>query len=135
MRRIWSLAMAISVALSLTGTLNAQVTLNGAVVGNGRIVTGTTDTLTAADCGRTIHYTSGSSVTVTAPNNITTLECVITLVQEGAGTVNTMAATGAIINSAHGYTKTLAQWAAIALILNTNVGGTSAVYTLVGDGA
>lgn len=113
----------------------STLTAAGAVVGNGRIVSGTSDTPAAADCGGTIHFTSGSAITVTMPNSITTLQCTITFLQEGAGQITFAAAGGAAIHSRPGYTKTAGQWAAVDMILNTNAGGTSAVYSLAGDGA
>jgi hypothetical protein len=112
-----------------------SLSIAGPVRGNGRIVSGTTDGPTAADCGGTIHYTSGSAITVTMPNSITQLECTITFLQEGAGQITFAAAGGATIHSRPGYTKTAGQWAAVDMILNTNAGGTSAVFTLAGDGA
>lgn len=116
-------------------SLGGATTFSAAVIGSGRIVSGTSDGPTASDCGGTIHFTSGSSVAVTMPNNITTLQCTITFVQEGAGQITFSAGSGATIHSAHSYTKTFGQWAVVDMILNTNAGGTSAVYTLAGDGA
>jgi hypothetical protein len=107
----------------------------GEVHGGGRIVSTTSDTPAVTDCGKTIHFTSGSSIAVTMPNNITALECTITFIQEGAGQITFSAASGAAIHSFHSYTKTAGQWAVVDMILNTNAGGTSAVYTLAGDGA
>lgn len=111
------------------------VTLTTAVVGAGRIVSTTSDTPAASDCGKTIHSTNAGAVAVTLPNNITALECTITFIQEGAGQLTFTAASGATLHSFHSYTKTAGQWAVVDIILNTNAGGTSAVYTLAGDGA
>jgi hypothetical protein len=127
------------------GLLNANKTDSGnnaytgsetfaEVHGGGRIVSGTTDTPAVTDCGKTVHFTSGSAITVTMPNSIT-LECTITFLQEGAGQITFTAAAGATIHSFHSYTKTAGQWAAVDMILNTNAGGASAVYSLAGDGA
>ena len=128
------------VAASDLGRLSTTQTYSGAktfgeVHGGGRIVSGTTDTAAVTDCGTTIHFTSGSAITATLPNNITTLQCTITYLQEGAGQITFAAASGATIRNFHSYTKTAGQWAAVDMILNTNAGGTSAVYTLAGDGA
>lgn len=136
-----------SAATANTGTSGATIPLNngnnthsgvetfGTVVGGGRIVSGTTDGPTAADCGTTIHFTSGSGITVTMPNNITTLQCTITFIQEGAGQITFAAGSGATIHNRSSFTKTAGQWGVVDMILNTNAGGTSAVYTLAGDGA
>jgi hypothetical protein len=113
----------------------AGLTATGAVVGSGRIVSGTTDTASAADCGGTLHFTSGSAITATLPNSIATLQCTITYIQEGAGQITFSAAAGATIHSFDSFTKTAGQWAVVDIILNTNAGGTSAVYTLTGRGA
>lgn len=105
------------------------------VVGTGRIVTITSDTAAATDCGKTLHFTNAGAITATLPNNITTLECTITYIQEGAGQITFAAAAGATLHSFDSYTKTAGQWAIVDITLNTNVGGTSAVYTLSGRGA
>jgi hypothetical protein len=69
------------------------------------------------------------------PDSITTLECTMTFIQEGAGQITFAAGGSAAIHNAHSYTKSYGQWAVVDMILNTNAGGTSAVYTLAGDGA
>ncbi len=103
--------------------------------GGGRIVSGTSDGPTVVDCGNTIHFTSGSGITVTMPNNITALQCTITFIQEGAGQITFAAGSGATIHNRSSFTKSAGQWGVVNMILNTNAGGTSAVYTLAGDGA
>jgi hypothetical protein len=116
-------------------THSGTETFSSTVVGGGRIVSGTTDTFAASDCGKTIHFTSASTITVTLPNNITTLECTVTVIQEGAGQITFSAAAGATLHNRSSFTKTAGQWGVVDIILNTNSGGTSAVYTLAGDGA
>src|SRR5215213_8585127 len=59
-----------------------------------RTVTGTTDTITAADDGGVVKYTSASAVTVTLPNNLP-VDFSTTLLRFGAGTVTWSLATGA----------------------------------------
>lgn len=104
------------------------------VVPTGYIVSGTTKTVDGTDCGKTIHFTSATPVTVTYPNNIIT-ECTITNIQEGAGPLTFAAAAGATIHNVDGYTKTAGQWAIVDVTWNNNAGGTSAVYTSSGRGA
>lgn len=111
-----------------TGTTTLDTTKGG-----GRIISGTSDTPSALDCGRTLHFTSGSGVTVTMPNDITA-ECTITFIQEGAGQLTFAAASGAAIHSFDSFTKTAGQWAIVDMILNANAGGASAVYTMAGRG-
>ena len=113
---------------TFTGTVTMPTVL-GAVTTQ----SGTTYTLAAADCGTLVRTTSASAVTITAPNSLG-VGCTIAIEQAGAGQVTVSAGTGATLHSAHSYTKTSAQWAIIGLTVETNSGGTAAVYILTGDG-
>ena len=57
------------------------------------------------------------------------------LTQIGAGKVSTSAGSGATQHSPHSYTGTAAQYTQISILVTANSGGTSAVYSLLGDGA
>ena len=81
---------------SVTGTGNLQVNTSE----QGRVVSGTTDTLTNADCGGNVYYTSTSAVTVALPQanlggNFVT-GCRVTLTAYGAGAVTVSASTSLI---------------------------------------
>lgn len=103
----------------------------GTVDGTVTTQSGTTYTLTAADCGTMVRFTNASAVTVTIPQGLA-VGCNIAIEQAGAGqvAVNGSAVTPATLHSAHSYTKTSAQWAIIGIsIESTNVA------ILTGDGA
>jgi hypothetical protein len=92
-----------------------------------RVVSGTTDTITAADAGSVVTYTSGSAVAVTVPAGLPAgFTC--TLIQSGAGQL-TLAGSGATLNSRNGL-KTAGQYAAIGLQQTA-----ANVYVLGGDTA
>ena len=93
----------------------------------------TTDSSTArtfsdTDCGKVIHFSSGSAITATlyAPGG----QCAIGLVQEGAGQI-TVAAGASAFHNAHSYTKTYGQYSGITLEWYA----TGSYWVLVGDGA
>jgi hypothetical protein len=119
--------------LSGTNTWSGTQTF-GSIVGTVVARSGTTDTLAAGDCGKTIEYTSASAVTVTAPNSLV-IGCHIAIVQGGAGQVTISAGASATLVSAHSYTKTFGQSAGIGLSVIENAGGSAAKYFLFGDGA
>lgn len=95
---------------------------------------GTTYTLAASDCGKTILFTNAAAVTVTTLNSIGA-GCYINIEQGGAGQVTIAAGSGATQHSAHSYTKTSAQYALIGLFVDTNAGGSAADFIIYGDGA
>lgn len=90
------------------------------VRGTVRTVSGTTDTLTAADCGRGVSYTSGTDVTVTTFANAAptaTQICTIGLVQKGAGLILLVDGAGATHLSAGSCTKSFGQGALVSLLV------------------
>lgn len=125
-----------NVALPTVGGTNTWTGTQtfGSIIGTVVARSGTTDTLAAGDCGKTIEYTSASAVTVTAPNSLV-IGCHIAIVQGGAGQVTISAGASATLVSAHSYTKTFGQSAGIGLSVIENSGGSAAKYFLFGDGA
>jgi hypothetical protein len=117
-----------------TNAANAYVSPSVNTYGSGVEIVGpsstktTAYTLSAADCGSTILYNSGSAANITlfatAPVN-----CTVVIVQQGVGQA-TVVNSGTTLNSVNSYTKTKGQWAAIGL---TAVSAT--VWVLSGDGA
>lgn len=118
-------------------TWNQQQTF-ASVLGKEDDQSGTTYTLVAADCGKTVAFSNGSAVTVTIPAAIVPAAgtfCDIKIRQDGAGqvSVNGSAVSAATLVSAHSYTKTFGANAIIGLELTTISATTTAVLT--GDGA
>ena len=97
-------------------------------------ISGTTHNTAEADCGTTLLFTSSSAVTVTAVNSVGA-GCSIAIEQGGTGQVTVTAGAGASLNSAFSYSATRTQYSIIGLRVDTNSGGSSAHYVLVGDGA
>jgi hypothetical protein len=97
-------------------------------------VSGTSYSLTEVDSGKVLGFTSGSPVTVTAPNSVPVGFNVV-LVQDGAGQVTVVAASGASIKTEDSNTKTklAGQNASASLLCLTNAGGASAAYNLGGS--
>ena len=95
---------------------------------------GTTYTLSAADCGTTLRLTSSSPVTLTLPASLAA-GCALAVLQAGTGQVSLTAGSGATLVSRQSYTKTGGQWGLIGLTIDANVGGSAAHYVLTGDGA
>lgn len=114
-------------------TLPAGLTLSS-FFGTGRTYSGTTDTLASTDCGTIVQSTGSSAVTETLPNSLPA-NCSIAVEQSGSAQITFSPASGATLHSAHSYTKTVSQYGVITLVVIGNSGGTSAVYTLAGDGA
>lgn len=106
----------------------------GTVVGGTNAQSGTTYTLAATDCGKTIIATNASAITITTLNSLS-VGCAIAIEQGGAGQITISAGAGATQHSAHSYTKTFAQYAIIGLFVDTNAGGTAADFIITGDGA
>jgi hypothetical protein len=106
----------------------------GTVKGTVNAQSGTTYTLAATDCGKTVVATNGSAITITTLNSIPA-GCAIAIEQGGAGQITIANGSGATLTSAHSYTKTFAAVGAmIGLYIDTN-SGTDAHYVLTGDGA
>jgi len=113
-------------------TYSARQTF-GEVVGTINPQSGTTYTLAATDCGKTVKFSNGSAITLTTLNSIPA-GCNIAIEQAGAGQITVANGSGATMDSAHSYTKTFGQYAIIGLFVDTN-SGTNAHYILTGDGA
>lgn len=110
----------------------------GEVLGSENDQSGTTYTLVASDCGKTVAFSNASAVTVTIAASIVPAAgttCNIAIRQDGTGqvAVNGSAVTAATLVSAHSYTKTFGQHAIIGLELTTISSTATAVLT--GDGA
>lgn len=119
--------------LNGTNTFSGTQTF-GAVVGGVNVQTGTTYTLAATDCGRAVHVSNGSAITVTT-FQAAVVGCVINVVQGGAGQITFANGGSATLVSAHSYTKTFAAaGATVSLAVYVN-SGSAAVFTLTGDGA
>ncbi len=96
---------------------------------------GTSRTVSAADCGKTILFTNAGTNTYTTLNS-TSPGCSIAVEQgTGAGQVTIADGSGATHTSAHGYTKTFAAQAIIGIFVDVNPGGSAANYNITGDGA
>jgi hypothetical protein len=107
----------------------------GTTVGTINTQSGTTYTLAASDCGKTILFTSASAVTLTTLNSLSA-GCAIAVEQGAAGQITVANGSGATLTSAHSYTKTFnAVGAIIGLFVDTNSGGSAAHFVLTGDGA
>lgn len=106
----------------------------GSVVGTVATHSGTTYTLAAADCGTTILFTSASPTVLTTLNSLP-VGCAIAIEQGGGGQISVSAGSGATQHSAHGFTKTYAQYAILGLFVDANAGGSAADFIITGDGA
>lgn len=131
------------------GLLNANKTDSGTnsftgantfaeVLGTENDQSGTTYTLQASDCGKTVAFSNSSAVTVTIAASIVPsagTTCSIAIRQDGTGqvAVNGTAVSAATLVSAHSYTKTFGIHAVIGLELTTISATATAVLT--GDGA
>jgi len=97
----------------------------GTVVGSGRSVSGTTDTLSPADCGTVITYTSATAVTVTTLASIVSSSgvCAIQLYQHGTGIVTIADGAGAThVSFACPTGATAGQYAKMGLEVDGNAG-------------
>jgi hypothetical protein len=123
-----------------TGTpLDRHVTpdlLSAYVQGKGRTnaQTGTTYTLVAGDAGKRVKLTNAAAITLTLPDSLAAdFTCMVE--QGGAGQVTFTAAGGATLHNRQTHTKTAGQYAQVGVYVDTNSGGSSAVYTISGDTA
>jgi hypothetical protein len=125
-------------SISVTNFTATGLTTVAEVLGGENDQSGTTYTLVATDCGKTVAFSNASAVTVTIAASIVPAAgatCNISIRQDGAGqvAVNGTAVSAATLVSAHSYTKTFGQHSIIGLQLTTISATTTAVLT--GDGA
>jgi hypothetical protein len=119
--------------LNGTNTFSGTQTF-GTVLGTVNTQSGTTYTLAATDCGKTILFTNASAITLTTLNSLTP-GCAIAVEQGAAGQITVANGSGATLDSAHSYTKTFnAVGAIIGLFVDTGTGA-NAHFVLTGDGA
>ena len=95
-------------------------------------VSNTTYTVVAADLGKLKRTTNASAVTVTLPNDQAQGFSVL-FRQAAAGRITFSPASGATLHNRPGFSKTKAQWSEVSLTVDSNAGGTSAVWVLSGD--
>ena len=129
--------------LNVANTWPAYQTFTGGGQATPRVVSGTSDTLVASDCGKWVYYSSTTQVTVTLPNNLTPV-CAVNLEQGNTGRVVTVCGTtgcgrdasSTSPQSPHGYTGTYNQpTARITVFVDVNSGGSAAHWVLDGNGA
>jgi hypothetical protein len=109
--------------------------IKATVAGNQNILDQSSNyTLSSADYGKVIRFTSASAVVLTLPNSIpASFNC--SVLQAGTGQVTFTPDSGANRRNRQSHTKTAGQWAVCALLVNANSGGASAEYVLSGDTA
>jgi hypothetical protein len=96
--------------------------------------TGTSYTFVAGDAGKIVTFDNAGAITVDLPNSLPAgWSC--TWMQKGAGVVTFDPASGATLNNRQNHTDSAGQWAEGALHVDSNSGGSSAVYVLGGDTA
>jgi hypothetical protein len=94
--------------------------------------TGTTYTLQASDAGKIVSLNNAAAITLTLPNSLGA-KFVCGLYQKGAGQVSLSGAVGSTINNRSGHSKSAGQHAMMNLYVDSNSGGSSAVYVFSGD--
>jgi hypothetical protein len=94
---------------------------------------GTARTLTTADSGTIIDFTSNAAVTVTLPNNMP-YGAIFTFQPNGTGTLAMTTATGAGLRLPAGITKCGPQFSACGVRVYQNTGGSAAQYSFFGVG-
>lgn len=109
------------------------------VYGTSNVQSGTTYTTVAADCGKTLIFTSNSSITVTVAASVVPAVgtvCVIAVIQAGSAkvSVNGSAVAAASLVSANSYTGTSGTAGAIIDLALTTIGSTPTAY-LTGTGS
>jgi hypothetical protein len=123
--------------MKVNPTTWASVAVTLTAIPSGAIVPQNVDfstsiTVAASDNSVFKNSTSATPVTVTLPNNMT--QNWNTMVhQAGAGQVTFVAGSGATLNNRLGQYRCAGQFSVCAVFCVSNVGGTSAVYTLAGD--
>ena len=132
------------------GLLNANKTDSGnnsysgantfaAVNGGDDVQSGTTYTFVAADCGKTVVFTSNSAITATIPASIVPASgtgCQINVLQAGTAkvSVNGTAVSAATLISARSYTGTSSTQGSMITLHLTTVSAATNAY-LAGDGS
>jgi hypothetical protein len=94
---------------------------------------GTSYSITAADCGTAILFTNSSPITTTLPATINQ-GCPIRLVQLGAGVVTIQAGAGASLVNPGGSTSTVIQGVGISAVVMSNSSGTNAAWLVQATG-
>lgn len=95
--------------------------------------TGTTYTLdTTTDRGKVLTVSNASAITVTLPNSAAVGYC-LTVYQKGAGQITFSAASGATLRNRQSHTKVAGQYGTVTLFVESNSGGSAAVWVLAGD--
>jgi hypothetical protein len=95
-------------------------------------ITGTTYTVVSGDLGKRKRATNAGAVTITLPNSMEQGFSIL-VCQAGAGQVSLSPASGATLHNRAGYSKTAGQWSEVSLTVDSNAGGTAAVWVLSGD--
>lgn len=116
-------------------TITGPVTFTS-VLGTVTTQSGTTYTFASTDCGTEVSFTNSGAVTATIPATLP-VGCNIAVQQVGASkvSVNGSAVAAATLHSAHSYTGTAAQYSIIGINIYSNIGGSSAIADLTGDGS
>lgn len=100
----------------------------GTLYGADNQQSGTTYTIDATDCGKTVVVTNSSAITVTAPDSIVA-GCRVAVVQGGTGQITIAAGGTATVNGLAGALKTAGQYGGVSL---ANVGATPADWFVFG---
>jgi hypothetical protein len=95
-------------------------------------IAGATYSVVAGDLGKRKRTTSASAVTITLPNSLAQGFSFL-ICQAGAGQVTFAPASGASLANRLGYAKTAGQWSEASLTVDSNAGGSAAVWVLSGD--
>lgn len=107
----------------------SSVTLTGPSVFAVTTDATTARTLSTADCGKSILFTSASAVTVSVPNTITA-GCAVALYQSNTASVSVATSGGSTLHSPHSFTKTFAQFSTIGVWTSA-----TGIWNFTGDGA
>lgn len=122
-------------------TLGSTVTLTGAATFGSTVAgfstlfnnqVGTSYTFVSSDCGKTVTFTNGSTVSAMLPNNMG-LGFTCEVIQLGAGQVSFFVNSGATLQNRSSQTKLAGLYAAGRLSVVSVGAGTSATYNLAGD--
>ena len=94
--------------------------------------TGTTYTLLASDAGKRVKCTNAAGLALTLP---TTLAADFTCMVEQGGAGQITFTPGGTIHNRQSHTKTAGLYAQVGVYVDSNAGGSAAVYTISGDTA
>lgn len=97
-------------------------------------VSATTYTISSADLGLVLNFTSASAIAVRLPNDLAA-GFSTTLVVSGAGQVTLSVDTGGTLNNIFGYTKSAGPASVMSLLVTSNTDNASASYILTGNTA